>query len=464
MNHAKNFSLSSIAVIFLILFTFINPSTNLDLLASLTAGFIILQKILGEYFILVLLALRPTLDYWRDYNLFSIQSFNININAALSVFLLIWSIIFFVKNYEDFKKIPFKIAWLAFITWCAISSIYTYNLSSTIIEVLKLANLFGLFGIFYIMAQKNPSQFKQAFLRSALGAAIIPFTLGLYQFITKTGMDIDEISNRIYGTFAHPNVLATFTILLTMIALNEIVAKKYQSDPANKTSLLDFHIDTQLKVVTVLLLCIIALTYTRIVWIGTTVLFIFIGALYYKKALAYSLAALFIFYSLFYPINRYLINNYNINLQANSLVSRLTSRNQDSDSVRWRTNLASKILPLFKERLVLGYGYGTFARVWDDNKDIENLWDNTSEAHNDYIKVAFESGIIGLLLFLMLFANLLYAQISFALNNNWRNIIYIASICIYLTLSLSDNMLRHTPVIWWFWAVWGYWSFTYSKK
>jgi O-antigen ligase len=121
------------------------------------------------------------------------------------------------------------------------------------------------------------------------------------------------------------------------------------------------------------------------------------------------------------------INNYNINLQSSTLIFRLTARNQDSDSVRWRTNLATKILPLFREKYIIGYGYGTFARVWDDNKDIENLWDNTSEAHNDYIKIAFESGIIGLALFLLIFFTLLYRQFMYGIKNNWKNIVLIAS-------------------------------------
>lgn len=459
MNHIKNFSTSALAVIFLILFTIFNPNTSLDLSAFLLISFIILQKILGEYFILVLLAIRPTLDYWRDYNLFSFYNFDFNTNAALSIFLLTWSIIFCAKNYTYFKKVPLKAPWLILIIWCFASAIYTYHLPSTITESIKLANLLGLFAICHIMAQKNPEKFKINFLKSLVATGIIPTLIGVWQFVTKTGVDIDEVSNRIYGTFAHPNVLATFTLVLLIVVANEIITKQNRS-----TDFFDFKKESQLKFLGLFLLFIIILTYTRIAWIGVALLAAIIGLIYYRKLLAYTLGIIILFYILFYPINNYLINNYNINLQSSTLIFRLTARNQDSDSVRWRTNLATKILPLFREKYIVGYGYGTFARVWDDNKDIENLWDNTSEAHNDYIKIAFESGIIGLALFLLIFLNLLYRQFMFGIKNNWANIVFLASIFVYLTLSLSDNMLHHTPVIWWFWAVWGTWEALQHKS
>ena len=451
-NHLKKFSFSALMVIFLLFFIIINPNTGFDILAFLLILFIILQKIFGEYFILILLAMRPTLDYWRDFIIFSVGLIDFNINASLSVFLLLWSIIFFIKNYECFKRVPLKIPWLLFILWCAISLTYTYHASSTIIETMKLANLFALFGITYILTEKDKSGFKNKFLKSAVAAATVPLLFGLYQFISRTGMDIDEVSNRIYGTLAHPNVLATFTLLLLMVLANEIIAKQKKTD-----SLLSLKNNTLPKLLIFFLLAIIAFTYTRIAWIGAAILFIIIGIVYYKKTLLYSLTGIILFFSLFYPINHFLISTYNINLQSIGLISRLTTRNEDSDSVRWRTELTAKVLPLFKKKYIAGYGYGTFARVWDDNKDITNLWDNTSEAHNDYIKIAFESGIIGLFLFLTIFAVLLYKQIIFALRNNWKNIIFIASILVYLILSFSDNMLHHTPTIWWFWAVWGYW-------
>lgn len=454
-NYLKRFSLSGLLVILLAVFTIINANTGLDMLAGLVIIFIILQKIFGEYFILILLAARPVMDYWRDVSLFSFQSFDFNINAALSIFLLVWSVYFFLKNQQYFKAVPTKFAWLAFVAWCFITGFYSYDLASTIRESVKAANLFGLFGICYIMSQKDGAKFAKYFTQAIIAASAIPFLAAIYQFFTRTGMDIDGVANRIYGTFAHPNILATFALLLLMVLANEAFIAK-DGGFANSSA--------SAKWLAAALLAFIALTYTRIAWIGVVMLFIIVGGVYYKKVLVYILAGIVLFYALFYPINNYLIGNYKINLQAISLVSRLTARNEDSDSVKWRTDVATKVLPLFAKKPVFGYGYGSFPKVWDDNKDIGNIWDNTSEAHNDYIKIAFESGIIGLILFLSIFAGLFYRQVSFAVKNKWINIVFIASVIIYLVLSLSDNMLHHTPMIWWLWAVWGWWAARYQVE
>ncbi|TSC84893.1 MAG: O-antigen polymerase [Parcubacteria group bacterium Gr01-1014_13] len=450
MHNLKKFSPSSILVILLAIFTIVNPAAGLDVLAFLAIAFIILQKIFGEYFILVLLVTRPTLDYWRDSYLFSFNSFDLNINAALSIFLLVWTAYFFAKNSSYVKTIPAKTAWLAFIAWCSITAIYSYDTGSTVIETVKAANMFGLFGICYIMSKKDPVKFKKDFLKALIAASTIPLLVAVFQFLSKTGMDIDGIANRIYGTFAHPNILATFTLLLATVLVNEFFITK---DLRN--------MGAAPKWVCLFLLAIIALTYTRIAWIGVAALFIIVGLIYYKKILLYLLGGAALFFILFYPLNNYLATNFNLNLQSIGLISRLTARNEDSDSVKWRTDVANKVLPLFTKKPILGYGYGSFPKVWDDNKDISNIWDNTSEAHNDYIKVAFEAGIIGLILFLSIFLSLLYNQISFAVKNKWKNIAFIASILVYLILGLSDNMLHHTPMVWWLWAVWGWWAAEY---
>lgn len=453
MAYIKRFSFSALLIIVATIFTFINPNTGLDILALLLIIFIILQKIFGEYFILILLAARPTLDYWRDFSLFSVRAFEFNINSALSVFLLIWSIYFFVKNRAFWKQIPTKIPWLIFIGWISFTAIYSYDLISTIRETAKAANLFGLMGICYILSIKHKETFQKNFLKSLIIGAILPLLVAAYQLLSRTGMNIDDVSNRIYGTFAHPNILATYVLLLLMVLMNKLAAQKKMSIKTAPPALVWLAI---------FLLAIIAFTYTRIAWIGAALLLIVLGLVYYRKILAIFLAAIALFFSLFYPLNNYLIQNYNINLQSSGLISRLTSRNEDFDSVKWRLNLANKVWPLFRQRWLLGYGYGSFPKVWDDNKDVGNIWDTTSEAHNDYVKIAFESGAIGLILFLWIFFSLLYKQINFGVKNHWTNIVFIASIGIYLVLSISDNMLHHTPVIWWLWAVWGVWSYKFK--
>ena len=69
-------------------------------------------------------------------------------------------------------------------------------------------------------------------------------------------------------------------------------------------------------------------------------------------------------------------------------------------------------------------------------------------------RLVFRRGILFAGIFMLLFAK----QVRYGLTHHWKNAIFVTSIAVYLILSLSDNMLHHTPVIWWLWALWGKWS------
>jgi len=439
----KTYRLTPAIIIFLLLiaFTIINPFTNLDLAVLALIIFVVVYKILGNYALVVLLAARPILDIWRDYIVFSYERYTINMNAAAALILLFWSIYFFYQNRTHWKEVPLRRIFLIFTIWCAATFVWSQDRSSTVTETIKAANLFALFGVTFILNQIDKEQFKKRFAIAFLLAAVIPFLLAIYQFFTHTGMDIDGTSNRLYGTFAHPNILATFALLIF------IYFTRNRFNP-NEPKLENWLSNTIL----IFSLIFITLTYTRITWIGLALFLIILGMAKNWRLTTTTIIFGGLLYLSFFPINSFLVRQFNINLQENSLIARVTSRNPEADSIKWRADVLNKVLPLWSVRPLQGYGYGAFAAVWDENKGAANLWDNTSEAHNDYLKVGFESGIIGLGLFLLIFANLFYLAIK------KRDLIFVTSILVYLVLSASDNMLHHTPVIWWWFAIWGVWS------
>lgn len=430
-----------IAFLLLIAFTIINPNANLDLAALALIIFVVAYKILGNYALVVLLAARPILDIWRDYIVVGYERYTINLNAAVGLILLFWSIYFFYQNRNHWKEIPLRHLFIIFLLWCTASFFWSFDKSSTITETIKAANLFSLFGVSFVLSKIDKAEFKKRFTIAFLLATILPFLLAVYQFIAHTGMNIDGTANRLYGTFAHPNILATFA-LLTFIYFT------YSRINTNEPKLENWLSNTVL----ISSLIFIALTYTRIAWIGLAIFLIILGMTKNWRLTTTIIIGGSLLYLSFFPFNNFLIRRFNINLQENGLIARVTSRNEDADSIKWRADVLNKVLPLWAARPLQGYGYGSFAAVWDENKGVANLWDNTSEAHNDYLKVGFESGIIGLGIFLLIFTNLFYLAIK------KRDLIFVTSILVYLVLSASDNMLHHTPVIWWWFAVWGLWS------
>ena len=82
-----------VAFLALITFTIINPNAGLDLVALLLIAFAAAYRIFGDYALLTLLAIRPTLDYGRDWVVFQTENFSINLNAAVAIILFLWAIL-----------------------------------------------------------------------------------------------------------------------------------------------------------------------------------------------------------------------------------------------------------------------------------------------------------------------------------------------------------------------------------
>lgn len=431
----------------LIFFIIINPIASLDLAAFLLIFFFIIQKLAGDYTLLFLLAARPSIDYWRETVLTDVYGVNINLNAAFSLLLAVYGAYFLIKNKEYLKKIPAIIPWILFLSWSSFTFIYSFDKPATVTEIIRTLDLFILFMAGYVLKNKN-KDFLRRTLPVLVASSLLPFLLAVYQLATGQGMTIDDVFNRIYGTFAHPNVLASYTLLLIIIFSDYLLTKK------------DLHkkYHDHLTAGIIFLFFILLSTYTRMGWLALAVFTIPVLLKYEKKWLIYGGLGIVIFYSLFFPINSLLRDKTQIDLQDNQLVARLTSRNTDADSIEWRTTLYERVLPIYYERPILGYGYGSFVKVWNQSKDIFNLWDNTSEAHNDYLKIVFETGVIGLIFYLSIFVALLYHQIKYGIKHKWTNIVFIAGIVAYMIFSVSDNMLRHTPTLWWMWFYWGMWS------
>jgi O-antigen ligase len=468
--------ISAWLIVLLTIFTIINPTTTGDMVAFFLITTILLHKLFGEYLIFVFLALRPTLDMWRNFVIVPFNSLSINVNAAISLLLLAWSTYFLIKNRSYWKTIPLKTPWLLFILWCILSFIYSFDRTNTIIETIKIMNLFGLFSIIFILKQKYPTDSRKYIYLSLLLASLTPIAFGAYQALSGTGATIDGVRSRIFGTFAHPNLFGTFTLLLFMTLADYAAAFRLS---LKKNSFLSFiprawhehaHLPNWLHIemknflkrwippALLFTSLLITLTYTRIAWIGLAVFILALCLLYFRKAFYAVIFGTILFYAFFYPLNTWLRHNYNYNLQSHSIIARLTSRNDEADSIKWRADIANKITPLFKDRPLIGYGYGSFSKVWEYNKGVENIWDNTSEAHNDYLKVGFEVGAIGLILFVSIFINAFLNELLAFFRGHHITVVFSLSILIYLLMSVSDNMLHHTPVIWWFAALWGYWS------
>jgi putative inorganic carbon (hco3(-)) transporter len=431
----------------LLLFTMLNPVWKIDLVFIALFLLVIGHTYLREKLILVFLALRPVLDIWRDSTLLTYQQTSINVNAGLSIVVLVWGLWMLLPRITKLQRVPSILLMLLLVLLMGGSTLYSIAPLTTLIESIKFVVIALLFILAFLFVYEKKIA-VQEILGAILLGAIVPILLGISQLFFGGGITTFGIRGRIFGTFAHPNVFAFFLLSLFFIHLEYAYIRIH-----------DFWHSRlgQRHVISGLLLLLLIMTFTRGAWVGLAVFLLMIGALQYKKLLTWVLGISIGCYIIFFPIDALVRQYTGSSLQEYQIVQRLTARNEDSDSIAWRLALVEETIPIIAMRPILGYGYGTFELVWGDNRNMIHLWDDSAEAHNDYLRFSLELGIVGLVLYsLLLFLLLVRSGILYYEERDKEHTIalhLIAFILAFSAMSLADNMLHHTPVMW-LTAVW----------
>jgi O-antigen ligase len=243
------------------------------------------------------------------------------------------------------------------------------------------------------------------------------------QFIFKRGF-IESGFNRVSGTFLHPN---GFSQYLTMVFL--VVFYLIQSRERTRKQRLFLY--GYLGVVASALF----MTYTRGAWIGVSaafMFFLFVKNSFRTKA-GYFILALIVLAALMPTIQK--------------RFSEVEKRKQeDLSSWQWRIQQWKQTADFVREDPVVGKGIGVFEIVFDIG------------VHNDYLRIAYETGFSGLLSYVGLLLYLLFAAIARlrrATDQEEINRYKLAAslVIAFMLMSFSDNLLRGTIILLYYFAV-----------
>lgn len=391
--------------------------------------FIFINPLYGLFFLIIL---RPTLDIFTDQSIFSIGEYSLNIASILAVLAVSFSAIIALGNFKKLNLIPLKFPLFLFILITFISIFYSFNPALSIAEWLRILSIFSLYALGFILI-KDPADFKKL-LYVIIISAFIPGALAFYQFLSQTGMTIidENISNRIFGTFAHPNLFAYYlTIPLAILTSLTLNAKE-----KNTVS------DSFLYLSFIPIFTLLILTYTRGAWVVFLIVIFTLGLVRYKKFLLGSVIALILLYLLIPPLNTRVNNLFEYNPYS---------------SISWRINLWKDSVKYSQEKIVLGYGLGTANELILDRRG-ERF--GSPDPHNDYLKILLENGILGVtayfIIIISLLLNLIYGYIksTSTFNKNLFLLLFGISIALYF-MSFADNVLRNTALQWTFWITLG---------
>lgn len=432
-------SISKQNIILLLLATFI--LTIITPFLSMTAGFKILLILIVYLFIfsfsapkiglLLFILIRPCLDIFTDQAIISIFGYNLNFASLLALLVLILSFFVVVKNLKNFSQLPLKFHWLAFIILAFISLFFSFDTKASLAEWLRLLSIMAVYlsSIFLFSSKEDLPKL----IKTIIASAVIPSIFALWQFFTNNGLSIplEGIYNRIYGTFAHPNLLAYYLVMPIILGLF-----LFLNGNRKKISSLLF------LIFSLFLILILALTFTRGAWLCLIIIIAILGTVRYRQLLLVAILSICLIFMFSGTINK----------RVNDLLA-----NRSGNSIEWRFNLWNDAKEYAKEKPFFGHGTG-LAKELILEKRGEKF--GSSDPHNDYLKILIENGFFGLLAYLILIAGLivsLFKKYILTQQPIFRALLLLAlslSFAFYL-LSSADNILRNTALQWSFWALMG---------
>ena len=331
--------------------------------------------------------------------------YNFRINQTLIINLLIFVIFtFYILNTIKEEKIKcsrnfLNLYILLFILFAAISIILNNSLLISQRDFLVFLSYF----LIYFLVRNNIK--TKETLKFSLKLFFITVSLmSLYLIIQYYGFDpfLSDIS-RLTSTLGNRNYVSGYLALVFPVTLSLFLI---ESKKRNKI----LYIAVLLITYTAIIIC-----HTRAIWIAlffSLILFIYLLSRYKitiilrdNKRWLIILLSLFLLITLTYstdnPLNRSSIT------AAERAVSTFDMR---GSSLRARLLIWNSTIDMIKDKPLFGSGLGTFplhylnyqADFLQNNPDYLQFLGKAAEAHNEYLQIWAEMGIIGLLSFLLI--------------------------------------------------------------
>jgi O-antigen ligase len=406
----------------LIVFTNLPFLKSIVLISFFLTTVLLFLKPLGGLFLL--LFLRPAIDRVGTGEFLKIGNLSLNYNAILGLITLFWGSVMIFKYRHQFRKIPSKVWIVTFLVISLLSLIFAPGFQIGLEELVRISSIFILYAVAFLLINSR-KQFKKL-LTVFLTSAFLPVFSALRQYLTDQGEVVyGEFFKRFFGTFFHPNSLAFFLVFL--IALLLFSAKQQRE----KSPAQFFYL-----ILSLLTFLVLLGTYTRGAWLGALIIFIAFSIYGFKRFTLGFALIIFLFY-LIIPTLQERIND----------IIRL----EPFSSLMWRFRLWQDMLPQFLSNPLFGHGLMSFRYLSENLQGLRTL--PAPEAHNDYLRLAIEVGIIGMLGYLLIYLRLVIFYLKKYLKTKdsfLKDIAFVSLLLLFtfMIMALGDNILRGTATQW----------------
>jgi O-antigen ligase len=392
---------------------------------------LVLTNVMGvRLMMLAIMLARPSSDQVFDWlkEAFGLQ---LGPGAAINGLVIAMAIITIAHVPETLVSLP-VLAWAGFILAAGLSLLHTSDPSGGMRILLTLVTYAAVFVLPYaaIRSDKDAAQC----LTAALGSSVVPSFFALYELAAHPAILTGE--ERLQSTFTHPNIYAFYIVgvITVILYVNYSATVTISAYMRRATSLYAGY-----------LVLLLLLTQTRSAWLS--MLLILAGhAIVVDRRWLFPLLALPLV--LVIPA-------------VGDRLSDLTAGTVDVgfehlNSLAWRQVLWSDTLQWLAANPPGALGYGLSAY-----ESYVPLFFSRGEgqpgvgAHNAFLQIYFEMGIIGLACFAILILAVAIKLLSVA-SRDFQGAFTMLMMCLgYVTVFYSDNLLDYLQFQWFFWFTLG---------
>lgn len=409
--------------------SFMGDSVGRLLLLPLALALAIVFLVDKFFLLSAILLIRSAGDVFFETTKVSVGPLSIGLGGLINLAVLLIVTVLIV---ESRKKDVFQGQrwWFAFIAVFAAGVLYSPNPGDAVKALLAVLSYFAVFLAAYFYVERTGD--IRPCVRLVLFSSILPVLYALFDIAAHAGAIGDF---RLKSTFTHPNIFAFYLVTVVSLLLYALKSP-------------NFKLPNQLRwpawAYLVLLLVLLLVTKTRSAWVACFAIFFIYALMFERRYLLYLCIAPFL--ALLIPsVSERLLDL----AEGNELV-----RYAKLNSFAWRQLIWEDGLSWMEPiRYVAGYGVGGFKHYSPGFFSMSGGME--AGAHNVYVQMFFDLGVIGLFAYVMLLAGVARTVSRYAAIDRLGAFVLLAVAIQYVIISLSDNMLIYLAFNWYVWIILG---------
>ncbi|RJR35238.1 MAG: O-antigen ligase family protein [Desulfobacteraceae bacterium] len=397
------------------------------------ALFFLLVIVDVKFALILLLFSRASLDYALELTRVNILGQNIGLGGAinLSVLLLVSALV--VQRPEAFVKNPVGKRWIAYLLICSVAILYSPVPGRGVRLFLNLLSYYCMLTIPFILIDRIEDQ--KFWLKVLLFSTILPVCLANLDLI-RGGTEFHDAGTRLQGSFPHPNILAFYLVFAVALVFYTLQSELFSLSATKRNILRIYLLD---------LLILLVATKSRNGWLACWGLFLLYGMLKDRRCLLLSLIV---------PLPALLVPSIRDRI-LDVFGSYDLADTENLNSFAWRLRLWKDSLLTLKKTFLFGNGLSSFEFLVEGFSE----WDERFGAHNTYLEVLVETGLLGIVAYVGIYYGLLKSflakmrKTAGPLSSGYAILFCYAGS--YAVVCLGDNMLYYLSFNWYFWFFMG---------